>query len=136
MSFNKVVGVNRGKSKKLKRVNATNLAYDVFANKSFDALTLQKLVKKHKQHGHNGVHQMYNIFKHVPFGQPSLQPVSKHSVPKRGIGSDTGYTKGGAHTTTCTAKNTPDKGRKGRDPKAYRRNVYICNEELRGSVSK
>lgn len=73
---------------------------------------------------------MYNLSKHVPFGQPAFQPVSKHAVQKRGIGSDTGYTKGGMHTTTCTAKNTPDKGRKGGDPKACGRNVYICNEEL------
>lgn len=51
VSFNKVVGVNHGKSKKLKRINATNLAYDVLREKSLTKETLKSLVKKHKQHG-------------------------------------------------------------------------------------
>lgn len=46
VTFNKVVGVNRGRSKKLKRVNATNLAYDILRSRS-----IRGLVKKHKQHG-------------------------------------------------------------------------------------
>ena len=49
--FNKIVGVNRGKPKKLKRVNATNLAYDVLTKGTLTTKTLRKLVKKHKQHG-------------------------------------------------------------------------------------
>ena len=50
VTFNKVVGVNRGRSKKLKRVNATNLAYDILRSRSVRGL-VKKLVKKHKQHG-------------------------------------------------------------------------------------
>ena len=48
VTFNKVVGVNRGRSKKLKRVNATNLAYDILRSRSVRGL-VKKLVKKHKQ---------------------------------------------------------------------------------------
>ena len=51
VTFNKVVGVNHGKSKKLKRINATNLAYDVLRKKAITRRTLKKLVKKHRQHG-------------------------------------------------------------------------------------
>ena len=51
VSFNKVVGVNHGKSKKLKRINATNLAYDVLREKNLTKEILKGLVRKHKQHG-------------------------------------------------------------------------------------
>ena len=51
VSFNKVVGVNHGKSKKLKRINATNLAYDVLREKNLTKEILKSLVRKHKQHG-------------------------------------------------------------------------------------
>ena len=50
VTFNKVVGVNRGRSKRLKRVSATKLAYDILRAPS-DAATVRRLVKKHKQHG-------------------------------------------------------------------------------------
>ena len=50
VSFNKVVGVNHGKSK-LKRINATNLAYDVISRGDLTKETLKNLVEKHKQHG-------------------------------------------------------------------------------------
>ena len=51
VKFNKVVGVNHGKSKKLKRINATNLAYDVLSRGDLTKETLKNLVEKHKQHG-------------------------------------------------------------------------------------
>lgn len=52
VSFNKVVGVHKGKSKKLKRVNATKLAYAVIhKNGPINAKFMKSLVKKHKQHG-------------------------------------------------------------------------------------
>lgn len=51
VSFNKVVGVNHGKNKKLKRINATNLAYDVLKRKAITKDILEELVKKHRQHG-------------------------------------------------------------------------------------
>jgi hypothetical protein len=50
VKFNKVVKVNHGKSK-LKRINATNLAYDVLNKGALDTETLKYLVEKHKQHG-------------------------------------------------------------------------------------
>ena len=52
VSFNKVVGVHKGKSKKLKRVNATKLAYAVLLKDGpINAKFMKSLVKKHKQHG-------------------------------------------------------------------------------------
>ena len=50
VKFNKVVKVNHGKSK-LKRINATNLAYDVLRKGCIDSEFMLSLVKKHKQHG-------------------------------------------------------------------------------------
>lgn len=49
VTFNRVVGVHRGRSKKLKRVSATKLAYDIL--RAPDAANVRRLVKKHKQHG-------------------------------------------------------------------------------------
>ena len=52
VSFNKVVSVHKGKSKKLKRVNATKLAYAVIHKSGpINAKFMKSLVKKHKQHG-------------------------------------------------------------------------------------
>lgn len=50
VTFNKVVGVNMGSSKKLKRVNATKLAYDILRS-PLDAASVRGLVEKHKQYG-------------------------------------------------------------------------------------
>ena len=52
VSFNKVVGVNRGMPKKLKRVNATKIAYAVLGKRGpIDSEFMKSLVKKHKQRG-------------------------------------------------------------------------------------
>lgn len=52
VSFNKVVSVHKGAPKKLKRVNATKLAYAVLRkNGPINAKFMKSLVKKHKQHG-------------------------------------------------------------------------------------
>ena len=51
VSFNKVVGVHKGATKKLKRVNATKLAYDVLKKGPINSKFMKGLVKKHKQHG-------------------------------------------------------------------------------------
>jgi hypothetical protein len=52
VSFNKVVSVHKSAPKKLKRVNATNLAYDVLRKDGpINAKFMKSLVKKHKQRG-------------------------------------------------------------------------------------
>ena len=52
VSFNKVVSVHNGAPKKLKRVNATKLAYAVLHKDGpINAKFMKSLVKKHKQHG-------------------------------------------------------------------------------------
>ena len=52
VSFNKVVGVNKGKRKKLKSVNVTNLVFDILRKKGpIDTAYLKGAVEKHKQHG-------------------------------------------------------------------------------------
>ena len=52
VSFNKVVSVHKDAPKKLKRVNATKLAYAVIRKDGpINAKFMKSLVKKHKQHG-------------------------------------------------------------------------------------
>lgn len=52
VSFNKVVSVHKSAPKKLKRVNATKLAYAVLRKSGpINAKFMKSLVKKHKQHG-------------------------------------------------------------------------------------
>lgn len=49
--FNKVVGVNKGEPKMLKRINATKLAYAVLQSSRIDSKFMKHLVKKLKQRG-------------------------------------------------------------------------------------
>ena len=52
VTFNKVVGVQAEQPKKLKRVNATNLAGEVLCNtKRVNSKSMRRLVNKHRQHG-------------------------------------------------------------------------------------
>ena len=51
VTFSKVVKVNTGAQKKLKRVNATRLAYDILSSESINKPLMQQLVRKHRQHG-------------------------------------------------------------------------------------